>query len=448
MKKSLFFLLLSFVVMMSSCSKKDAEKLLQTIPANSQYLALIDGESITDGLGPEGIKQIDQALGNAAQGNSGALGSAEYYLGDDSPIDLSVPLCVFELKRVTITTFAVRDADKFRTDVETKSGEKFRKEKDVWHLPNNTVFVDGDQVWITGSYPEIQASDINTLTKLPKSSSMASTSYTKDMIERDADVAVLVDIASILNANLGISAGLYLNMAFENPQYLVSYIDFQKGKIAGEMTVLNDKFKPAAFSLKPSPINIDALKNFPGRGNAFFAASFDSATIGRIIGQVKPLLPLPPNVIAAIENIDGNIAVSTNITSSPQQSEQLCAMVTFKDNASAETCASYLNGLAGSLPEGFTCAANGNTLVISTPNQSGQSIETVASNFKGAGMGLTVLTSGLDVGTTNVGSFISSFNACLVDNGSGSNLKITVNTTPGKNSLLSLIQFMNSLKVK
>lgn len=449
MKKTLFLILASIAVLLSSCGKKNAEKLLQTIPQNTQFLAMVNADNLAHDLGDEGEKQLDQFVANLSKSNKASDKLTKYILSKDSQADLTEPFFFFEFNNAAIITFFVKDEDKFRSDIEGTLASEFSKENDVWHLADNTVFVKGNQAWITQKYPEIKPSEISSFTKIPKTSSMASVEYAVEMVEKDADVSALIDIKGILQTNMNMSANLFLNMAFEDPRYLSYYMNFEKGKIQGEAVMLNEKYQPAPFSLRPSKINAASLSAYPGKGNMFLAAAFDSATISKIIGQVKGFAPVPPEIIKALENIDGNIVMSSYVTGQNQQPEQVGAMITFKDPSFAQECAEFLNGMLASEGTSTQCRADGKSLIVSTPGELGQPIGAVAKDFEGAGLGFVLDTSGLNSQATgNIGALFSQLVVKLVDNGASSNLEFNISTARNQNSLVSLLQFINSSNTK
>lgn len=427
----------------SSCGNKNAGKLLESIPKNTQYLLIVNIEKITHSLGSDGEKELDKYIGSIRNSNRGKE-KFDYVFSKESEADLSSPLMLFELDNTSVITFSLKDADKFVSDFETAAGSKFRKVNGILGLEDNTAFVSGNQAWIAQDYPGINTEDIVSLTKLSKASSMASVEYTSEMIDSDADISMIVDLPALVQSNMNLGASLWLNMAFEDPEYLAGYIVFEKGKIEGEVKVLDSKCRPAPFALRPSKIDTRALKDFPGKGNFFFATSYDPATLSKIIGQVKSLLPLPPAVIGAIENIDGNIVISGDINQQSDDVQQLCAMVTFKDNASAQTLAAYLQEMQPSSSAGPEYSVTGNNLLIYTPNQEGESIESVADDFRGSGMALSVKPDG-NLGASPFNSdLLKRILVKLVDTGDSSALKFTLTTLPGQNSLVSLLQYINS----
>ena len=444
MKKSLILILASIAIIMSSCGKKNAEKLLKTIPQNAQFVAMINAENLTEDLGEQGAGQLDQLVNSTIKGNSTEDKMIKYIFGKDSQLDINVPVFVFGFKNSVIATFALKDDDQFRKDIESQAGANFSKEKSVWYLPDHTVFVSDDQAWITGKYPEIQPSEITSFTKLPDASSMNSVAYMGQLIEQDADVSALVDVQALIQANMNMQANLFLNMAFADPRYLSYCMNFEKGKIQGELSVLNSKYEPAAIALRPSKINVAALNSFPGKGNLFVAGAFDSSTVSKIIGQVKSFAPVPPEVLTALENIDGNVVMSSFIKDPSAAPEQLTAMITFKDNMSANQCLSFFEDMIGS-GEGVQCRAEGNTLIVSTPGQEGQPISSVAKDFEGAGMAMVFDISSLNpVNNGNVSNLFSTLVVKLTDNGASSKISYAVTTKQSQNALITLLQAINS----
>lgn len=444
MKKILLSLLAAVAVTLASCSDKNAEKLIQTVPVNTKMLNIVNTEKLASELNEQGKKTIEQFLQKQkAEGNNKL---AAYLLGENSPLDPSVPFIVFEYKNGLIATFMTRSGSTFREDIEKELSTSFSKENGIWKTPDNTIFVNGDQAWIAPHYPEITSSDIKKMSEMTKVGSMLSLDCVGEMLENDADISSLLNLAGLTQASFGnAQSALILNTLFASPKYLYTCINFEKGKAVGETTVLNDKGKPAAMSIKPKKIDLDALKKFEARGNIFFATALDSQVIGNLTAKFKNLAPMNAGIFNLIEQIDGDILVVINSEKTSELPGSMAGMVTFKDAESARKCVELLSE-GGELAEsGVTIMAEDKYLFASIGVQTGKTISEVSKNFEGTGLGLVILAPEGAGKETSPFDLASSIIVKLDDIGDSAKLNFTINTKPGQNSLNSLIELLTYL---
>lgn len=444
MKKLIFSIFAIVALMLSSCADKNAERILKTVPSNTQVLALIKADELSSALGEEGRNEVKQLINSASRGNNSGKEMANYIMSDDSQLDLSVPMAMFEYKNAVIYTCITKNSDKLREDLERITNSKFTKNLGVWALEDNTIFIAGDQAWFTSSYPEVTTQYVNGFTKLNKAASMADNEYVMKMAADGGEISFLMDLTSILKYNMSTTTSLAMSMIFENPKYLTGNINFEKGKIKGDVGILNNKFDPAALSIKLTNIDMNQLKAFKGKGNVFAATSIDSSVLNQLIGQFKGMLPLPQQTLSLLEELDGTIVASANLSSSSSAPNSSAVMLNFKSADAAARCkdvlVSILNGAGG-----LEISNEGTALYIMTPMQDGADISQVANDFNGANVGfVTMIDKMPPVDNINLGNY---FNTCVVKmtaRGNSTTLNFTMNTKPGQNSLLTLFQFINA----
>lgn len=441
MKKTIFCLFALLAVVLSSCGNKGAERMLQTIPAGSSYLSVLNAENITSKLGNEGLAQWDALV---SQGFKGSDDRWKFLLGKDSGIDFSTPVFIFEYKGANVITFEVKDSGAFREGFEKAASAKFTGTGNLYYLPDNTAFVNDKQVWLTAAYPEVKPEDIKTLLALKKADSMASLKYAVEMSASDDDCSTFASLASLIKQSGNIGGALYLNTLFNSPEYLVYKTNFEKEAIVGSLTVLNAKFEPSACAFKPSKLDVSTIKDFKGKGNVFFAIGIDPQLTTQLLDKFKALLPLPAEGLAMLKNIDGDILLSGSLNDNMSNPALSGALISFKTKEAAEEASQVVKELGLSPIQNAGMLIEGNALCLLAPEQSGNSPAEMASWFKDAGMGFLCFTSAFKgEAFGNIGNYILGVAAKLVDNGDGVSLDFNVDTKKGQNSLISIMQFVS-----
>ena len=443
MKKYGFLILGLMVLILASCSSRDCSKLLSTVPKNTTLLAILDVEKLADDLKGDSNENVDfdKLLELASGDKSEPNAMWSYILGKDSEADFGTPFIVFELNNAQVVTMALKNADKFRSAIEEKTGDKFVNSDGVWALTDNTVFVSGEQAWITSTYPEVHASDIAPLTRLNEAQSALSLDYAGKMMSKGSDIAVLVDLKSALQRQYGMSSGIWINTLFDSARYVSATVDFETAKAKGNVIILNEDFEPAKPAITPSPINMGQLSKFPGKGNLFYAMALDSETVGRILGQFKSVLPLPLELSESLAEIDGNIVVSASTLPGNGDTPSVALSVNFKSAEAAENAKNFLLGLAGSSFGELTATVDGTTLCLMSPEQKGSSISDVSSQFKNASFGMVFLSPAIPgADNSKAADLLKAINVKLLDSTDKAEIEFTVDTKEGQNALVSLLQ--------
>lgn len=439
MKKSLFIFSAFLVLFLSACSHADGDEILKTVPKNPQFLAVVDAHSIAAKLGDNtrldnndiaSILSIFNSTGNVSLNPVW-----EFTLSSESGVDFDNPIVVFEYNRATVYTFLLRDAGKYRKGLEAKTSAAFQDVKGVLSLPNGTVFIKGDQAWISAEYPGLRNEDILRLTSLKENQSAWSEEYFHDMMEQSADISWLSSVNSILGDDTGLQSSLIINFLFDNASYTAGTVNFEEGKITGEATVLTSKLQPSRMAITPEAVDVASLSGFKGKGNSFFAIGLGAATVKNLTGQLRNLGLIPPQLLSLLSNIDGTLALVASVNDEDEWYNGLSIMATLNSDSAAKSCADNLSDIMGS-DESMQISCEGNKVYVINTGSVGDEFSSRASEFKGAEAGLVFNSKGVQgMNPALTGGRI--FLKLSEDNVPVMNF--TFDTTPGKNSLLSII---------
>ena len=432
--KRLFSILGVIMLLLTSCGGGGRDALLSTIPSDTRFCVVIDLNRMSSKLDEQAkatLKDfVDKAAANGKRG-------ADLF-GDDSQVDFSVPMILFEYHNSTLLTFRIKNEDKFRKSVEENDGVSFSNTGAILASDDDKIFIDGKQVWISLAYPNPEAADIAVLSQLKKDDSVLGLECASQL-GSDDDISGLVNIDKSLQDSWNRSYRMALNMAFDDPAFLVWHTDFKKDKMESEITVVNYKGKPAPFALKTSKINTDKLSKFTGRGNLFGAISLDSDLVRNLIKQIRGFTSLAPDQEEMLMSLDGNVAFSAYLNDVNSSPEYLTLMLTFKNKDAARKAADLMTDNFGN-PEDMKIFTDDNRLYMMTAAQKGEQISSVISDFKNANIAIAITP---EFGTAFNGSANQNFDGAslrLTDNGDGVKILIDLKSKGDSNSLSSLIK--------
>lgn len=449
MRKLFYGLFAAIMLLTASCGGRKASEILRTVPGNSVAVAVIRADELASKFKGADAAQKDELckiLSSRMSGRSDArlYEQWEYLFSEDSQMDFSSPVVGFQYKNTGILTFALKNADRFRKDFEEKADGSFSKEGNVWVLDDNTVFVCGNQAWIAPSYPRVSSADITDFTLLKESESAMAVAPLADLIEEDDDFSLFLNLDEMASFGSQGMQMMAVNMLFDDATYITASLEFDKGEVEGDLKVLDHKGKKAPLTIKASRIDVSALRRFDGRGNLFFACALDQDVVRTTLKKLQSFGSLPSDVYDVVSKLDGTMAMSLS-TQDSDSGNTISGMFSFASEAAASDAASMArNQLSSFNPE--SVEVDGKSLIIRGSQATGPSIATVADNFDGAFLGLTFLTDPLR-GPQNdiVKKYVSEIKLKVKPDGDSAKLDFEVKTTPGQNSLISLLQLFTEV---
>lgn len=428
MKKTLMGMLTLCMLLLASCSNRNTEALLLTVPKSTPMLAIAD------------VEKMGSRLGQDAPLPSDLNASWSMLLDGDTEADLSTPVVVFQNKNATIATVELKNADKFRSQVEEKSKKKFVHSDGIWCLDGGTVFVCGNQAWLTAEYPRVESSDILGFTKLKEPESVLALDYSSEMAVSGHDVSYLFKLGGAMQSA---SQSVYLNMLFDNPQYVGGYVDFKEGKAEGSAMVMNGDFLAAPLALELEQIDSAALKEFRGKGNLFAAVALDKSLVEKVMGQLKGLMRLPSRFVEILESLDGNAVMACTLSGSSLFPRPSALMLTFESEEAAQKAAEFIADIP-TKPSDLSVRASGRCAYFQFPQAEGVEIAGLQGDFNDALLAVAMTTEGLDLSSNpKLQENFKGFNLKCVRSGEGIQVKYELLTPKGRNSLESCLIMMH-----
>lgn len=445
MKKLNFILFGLLVCLLASCGGGNpAERLLGGVPKDSKYIMVIRAQELAAkaAADPEAALQLTQLMDSA-----GFDARTKYFLSQEFIEALSSPIVIFENDYAYISTFYVADPKAFRAGFEQAAGQEFTEGDGLLSLADNTAFMKGDQVWLTGSYPAVKADEILSLLALKGGESASGIDYVASMIREDDDVSLVAN-TDLLGSRFSTSYPQFvINMLFDDATYIAATVDFEEGQVESALQVLNGKFKPAKRSVNLSQIDTGRLSSFPGRGNFFLATAVDSKLMGKLVETLKKTFNLPSDIRNMMKDIEGNVVFSANTLPVLGPGEQYALMFSFNSEEAAGKCVAELNPLVSRFGAGASITVEGRDVCIKTDAQQGRQISAVAEDFRGATLGMAFISPEPAPGEAlNPGRLFRGFQLTMKDADKSARIDIEVKTEEGTNSLASFIKLIKYLR--
>lgn len=441
MNKTLLILAALTAVILSACSGGDSDSLLATVPKDTRFLTVVNTKNICAKAGNLRLENSDFGRllsAGEAEGEISLNPVWEYVFTSDSGVDFNASSSVFEYHRATVFTFALKDTDAFRKGLKRNLSADFRDVKGVLSLLNNTVFIKGDRAWISPEYPGLTTDDINRFCSLKESESALSLEYAAEMAESGADISWFSSLRPVLGDETPAETELIRNILFEEADYFAGHVNFEDGYAEGECLILNSSFKPSPLALKPGTADAAALSSFSGKGNAFVALSLPAAEIEAISAQLGGMGLLPSFIAPLLSNVDGTVALAADLSGSDAWYESISALVTLKSPEAAADCAEKLKELLEGSGSEIEISADGNRVLILNSSAKGGEFKEVAQEFGGSEGGAVFIGGN---GGALPGWLSGAENGSIMMHLEEGHpvFKLRLNTAPGRNSLISLI---------
>lgn len=436
MKHTALSIVSAFLLILCSCSSRDASDLFKSVPKDSSILVVANVESMASKM-ESANADFWQTITKLTKGRK-LPAEIKVLYDKNSGIDYSMPVLMFDRKGTSVFTFIIKDESAFK-DCLKKEGIQLSSEGGIDTNADHTVFISDKQGWFANDYPELSVDDIKLFKALEEDMSMLSLQSVGELVESEDDLAFILPFASMMENNIiPTKSSLMLNMLFDTPKYLEAKFNFNTAKLEGVISVLNDKGRVAACSIKPAKIDAGALKEFQGKGNIFFAIGTDSQLMGMLASQLRNLPMLPPDAMEVLKNIDGNIIFAASAGNNGSPDNNVSMQITFNSPQAAEGGRELVDALFGGA-EDLQVSVSGKSLSFSAGAPAeGSSIASVAGQFEGSCLGAVVLPSYFENSGNPSLAVIKGFSLMGKPEGDKLQFHLTLNTTPGQNSLVAL----------
>ena len=290
-KGILYSVALIALVIMAACSSDrsgDVRGLLQTIPSDASMVTVVDLKSMlekagceVDGAKVKPGKELTKVIGESADAKT----KEKLERLQNGGIDPSVAAIFIEGYNTYLTGF-IADTDKFKTLIEEEAKEKFRSEGEVEVCGN--MAISGERFWgCVSSNNTINVNDVKHFLSLSEKQSILSNEIAAKLEDLEHDMKGWGDIKGCLNSvGLDFTSRASVTMALEamfvDAVEFVWEVDFNKGELDADMTVLNSKGGIAKFNFPAAKIDGDVVKKIGGTADSFAAIAVNPEMVKKL----------------------------------------------------------------------------------------------------------------------------------------------------------------------
>ena len=391
MKKiTLLSLLAILLIGFNACKKEtiDVTHLLSSVPSSASGVIVLNMESLLEDAGCK-IKghevtpgdELMKLLQNASSANQRDF----MVLFDGSTgIEPKGAVVFYDTNRAFLT-FALYDVNKFIQFIENESSQTFISDASGVKVCENVAVKDA-QAWIClTSGKSIDPDAISSYASLNDSQSFLMTPMGEKLLVSEDDIrgwAVLrVFIDQFMSRQNRSMATLGLGFLFEDAESVKFSVEFSKGEVDMEATVLNDKGKPAKYLLPSEKIDAGELKNLGSTCDAMMAFTLNQKLIKKFDQLGAAFGGLFGDFGEKFKNIDGTVGI---VASGKNGEENINGYITTKGDVSPDLRDLITRILA-------PVSQDGKYLRFSKGNVSGNlSVAECADELKGCCLGLVM----------------------------------------------------------
>lgn len=433
-KLSLYFCMIC-ALLAASCRKGDEADLLATIPSNTGFFAVVDLVKVNKALGNDVNSDGSVKTGDKLNQVLAAFGKQGDELknmldGDKASVDFTRPLGAFEYKGSPVVTFYVSDAKAYMKYIEEQTHSEFKEIDKIWQSATGGIFVKGNQVWVSSGASTFTAETVKMLSALPEDDSLISIEYARKLVDEGKDVAGWATIAALTGYSDNPMMNLGITTLYDGAAYLPFTVTFENGKAQLSAKVLDKKFQPARCTLRPSTIQASVLNEYQGKGDVFFAISIDPAQAKDLLGQYGQFMGQFASLGEILGNTDGTIVGSAN---SASEEASFGLMTNFTSQETAREAAETIMDMMP--PSELAVELTGTKLYIHSHNLEGETIGGSVKLMEGAEWAMV-----LTPDKVGAGDAVSNVVVKALRQGDSTEFLLTVNTKPGQNALLSLLE--------
>lgn len=336
-KSMAFFAAVILALVCSACSggkNETAVELLGTVPAKSGAVVVLDMSQIVENCGgkvKEGkVEKQPDIAGIGVTLNEDVMEDAitKWMLNGENGVECS-SVVLFNDGPRDVTTLFLSDIEAFEKAVAEKARMEWTSDApNASHI--GEIYRIDRQVWLGSG---LDAQTVKEYSELSAVRSFAGNDYAQQLVADDAPIHALATVNALTGdlAGLGFSerttARLLVGMAFDDAKYLAFSGDVNRERIAGEVTVLNSKWKPSKCELKLSEIDPATVERLGGNANFVMALGVSQSLIKQIMEAASSMGgAMPAEFASAITPIEGTVAVGANNAASPMSLSDDAAM--------------------------------------------------------------------------------------------------------------------------
>lgn len=267
------------LLMFNSCKKEtvDVTDLLKSVPSSSAGVVVLNIEGMLKDAGCK-VKGHEITLSDEVKKIIDNSSSLEKNIGKlfegETGVEPKAAVVFYDSNRVFLTV-ALYDEGKFCKFIENNYGYSFQEGESGVKIAANTA-VKGAQAWICLTPGKnIDADAISSYASMMPSQSFMVTPMGEKLLTEEDDIRGWGMIDTFLSKMLGARdknmATLGIGFLFEGAESVKFSVDFKKGEAEAEMTVLNDKGKPAKYQLPGDKVDVGTLKSLGETCDAMMA---------------------------------------------------------------------------------------------------------------------------------------------------------------------------------
>lgn len=370
------------LIAFASCGKKDKKALLESVPAETAGLYILDANSLCQALDLE-LQDDEVSYGKFIKQ---AIAAADLNKKETQAVKEALKcvcltektILAFEYDKEIFVTFFVNDQEQFIKTLEDVEGSKLSFSDENGYLVSDMIAVKDSQAWICINTDDPDDSEIDTKT-IDKLRDLDSEKQFITQYEKIADSflaegvigGVFIDINTVktyLDSYTQQAFGLAQSIAFDDAAYLVATTTLSDAAVTTEMRILNSKQDPAKFNLPLATITQEGLSHINANAPFIAALAIDPATFDKIAELVNKYGYLSPSDRMAFDTfktINGTIALSFGM-STPEEPE-ITLSASCKDAASAKSAGELVYSLLGG-GDGINLSYAGNYLIARLQN--------------------------------------------------------------------------------
>lgn len=435
-------LMVVMVLAMASCSKsRDIEKILETVPSTTGFVAAADLESIlkkagcADGLSPEMTRLINHMGSRDAKvmrallnGNAGVAPASAVVFEDQGDMVVSVYL---DDEKKFMDFFSQNSYS--NTSWDSEDGGYITSGSDV-------MVVYKKQAWLFSNNGSMAR--VKEYLSLGENHSVLKLKCAEDLTS-DKDVCMLININKMIQfANMSVSESSQFRMAlstlFDNARYVIGTLDMQKGEAEAEFKVLDENFDSATTTLEFSTLSKSSLAKFPGDACMIFGAALSKSAVQKLASQMEQM-HLPSEVTALFNHLEGDILVGMSRRAfEPYSSGKgVGVMLTFDSESYAQDSANTLKEMAGNMAN---VKINGKSVYLSVEMPAGHLPAALVDALEGSAAGVALVPSDLaEASGTDAMNMWSAASASILKDGRGIKIKVDVKAADSNANILATI---------
>lgn len=312
------------LLMLGSCGSKetmDVSDLVKTVPSSASMVGAVNLHSLIEKTGGK-VKGSEIVPGKEIGSlvSSGKLDGLGEIIRNLKGVDPE-GLIYFKDAYDNYVTFLLSDTHAFMESVSADSGTSFEDRDGVSVCGN--VAINGVQAWINVSGEGIDVRAVKNYSSLNESQSFLSNPMGAKFVETTDDVVLWTLLKEL--GQMGIpfggfgdmaSATMFSGMVFENPDASLFTVNFEKGKMVADISVLNSKGERAKYLLPADKIDIDQLKTLATNASLIVGVAVPKSLVKKVN---KMGSSFGGNIFGvsgeSLESIDGTIGVAMNLES-------------------------------------------------------------------------------------------------------------------------------------